>query len=66
MTTRLADKANVNAMVKAIEVSAKANNVVLTIDKTSDTVKVTLKDKVIYRALKTNGPWLVTYEKDLF
>lgn len=66
MTSRVLPKTEVNKMVKALEQSAKENNVSLQVEKTSETVKISFKGKAIFTALKTHGPWLVRFDDNLF
>lgn len=66
MTTKLLTKTEVNKMVKAIELSANQSNAVLEVTKDKEFIKIEHKGRKIFRALKTNGPWLVTYDQGLF
>lgn len=65
--TRLCDKTNLNAMIKAIKLAANEQNFTLNIKQNDDTVSIkTLGGKDVFKAIKTNGPWLATFDADLF
>lgn len=64
--TKLWPRTEVNKAVAAIELAFKGREG-FNAEKTTETIKLTAPNgNVIFRALKTNGPWLCTFPNDLF